>query len=102
MFKTAAGNMAVNAIVSNPSGAPKIVNPAQCRFSFATTASYTIDGAKSTGSFAGAKGSGKATVTFTADAPKLSSGKCNMSQNAQPLTTGAIGVFHASGPLTLK
>ena len=88
VFKTAAGDMAVNAIVSNPNQAPKIVNAAQCRFSFTTIANYTIDGAKSTGSFADAKGSGKATVTFTADAPKLSSGKCNMNQNVQPLTKG--------------
>jgi hypothetical protein len=102
VFKTAAGDMAVKAIVSNPNQAPKIVNAAQCRFSFTTIANYAIDGAKSTGSFADAKGSGKATVTFTADAPKLSSGKCNMNQNAQPLAKGAIGVFYASGPLSLK
>ena len=103
VFPTQAGNMAVNATVtSNPNAAPTMVNAAQCRFAFATRVNYTIDGAKSTGSFAGATGSGKATVSFTADAPKLSDGKCNMSQNAQPLAKGAIAVFAAAGPLTLK
>jgi hypothetical protein len=103
VFKTQAGNMVVNAtLTSNPNAAPKMVNAAQCRFAFVTRVDYTIDGAKSTGSFAGATGSGKATVTFTADAPKLSSGQCNMSQNAQPLAKGAVGIFYSSGPLTLK
>ena len=103
VFKTQAGNMVVNAtLTSNPNAAPTMVNAAQCRFAFVTRVDYTIDGAKSTGSFANATGSGKATVTFTADDPKLSSGQCNTSQNAQPLTKGAIGVFYSSGPLTLK
>jgi hypothetical protein len=103
VFQTQAGDMAVSAtMTSNPNAAPTIVNAAQCRFSFATRVDYTVDGAKSTGSFAGATGTGKATVTFTADAPKLSSGKCNMSQNAKPLANGAIGVFDASGPITVK
>ena len=103
VFKTQAGNMVVSAtLTSNPNAAPTVVNAAQCRFAFVARVDYTIDGAKSTGSFAGATGSGKATVTFTADAPKLSSGQCNTSQNAQPLAKGAIGVFYSSGPLTLK
>ena len=103
VFTTQAGNMVVNATVtSNPNAAPTRVSAAQCRFAFATRVSYIIDGAKSTGSFAGATGSGKASVTFTADAPKSSNGQCNMSQNAQLLANGAIAVFAAEGPLTLK
>jgi hypothetical protein len=41
-------------------------------------------------------------VSFRADLPKLASGKCNESNNAQPLTTGAIAVFKGTGPLTIK
>ena len=40
-------------------------------------------------------------LLFEADVPKLKDGKCTMSNNAQPLTNGALGTFNSSGPLTV-
>jgi hypothetical protein len=51
---------------------------------------------------AGSAGSGVVAVSFRAYLPKLASGKCNESNNAQPLTTGAIALFTGTGPLTVK
>jgi hypothetical protein len=105
-FPTKAGNLVVAADAPNANAAPSVVNAAACRFKSTTNATYTVDGSKSTGMFAGATGSGKATVVFVADAPKYTSGsdkgKCNMSNNAQPMAAGALATFDASGPLTLK
>jgi hypothetical protein len=100
-FTTAAGNYVVT--LTTVTSTQKIVNAAACRFAFGTAVTYTVDGSKSTGKFAGATGSGKAAVVFEATTPKLSDGKCNTSSSAQPLSTPApIGTFTAAGPLTLK
>ena len=64
------------------------------------TLDFTITGG--TGKFAGATGSGTATVLFAAYAPKKSNGTCNESNSAQPLANGAISTFSSSGPLTVK
>ena len=105
-FPTKAGNLVVAAYAPDANAAPTVVNAAQCRGKSTIHATYTVDGSKSTGTFAGATGSGKATVVFEADAPKYTSGsqngQCNMSNNAQPLAAGALATFTASGPLTLK
>lgn len=105
-FPTKAGNLVVAAVVLNPNATPTAVNAAACRFKYTGHVTYTVDGSKSTGTFAGATGSGKATLVFEADAPKYTSGsdtgKCNMSNNAQPMAAGALATFAASGPLTLK
>jgi len=105
-FTTGAGNLVVDAYApgasSNSPGTP--VGPASaCRFASTLHATYTVDGSKSTGKFAGATGSGKAAVFFEASAPKLSDGKCNLSSNAQPLTTPTpIATFSSTGPMTVK
>jgi hypothetical protein len=106
-FKTAAGNMVVNATVpgnSNPNGPPPTHLPGGngCVFGFTMHASYTINGAQSTGKWAGASGSGNVIVNFSAELPKLSNGQCNLSQNVQPVSGTSKAVFTAAGPLTVK
>lgn len=105
-FPTKAGNLAVAANAPGANAPPTIVNAATCAFRSAVHATYTVDGAKSTGKFAGATGSGKATFTFQANLPRYTSGshkgRCNTSNNAQPLAAGAFAAFAAAGPMTLK
>lgn len=105
-FPTKAGNFVVAAVLLDPNAAPTVVNAAACRFKDTGHVTYTVDGAKSTGSFAGATGSGKATLVLEADAPKYTSGshkgQCNTSNNAQPMAAGALVTFEGVGPLKLK
>ena len=103
-FKTKKGDLVAAAYApdANSNTPPTVVDAAACRFKFAINATYTVNGAKSTGAFKNAHGSGKAAIVFEADAPKLSDGRCNMSENAQPLTNGALGTFRSSGPLTVN
>ena len=102
-FRTKAGNLVAAGYAPDANSiTPTVVNAAACRFKFVINATYTVTGSKSTGAFQGARGSGKAVFVYEADAPKLSNGKCNMSNNAQPLANGAIGTFNSSGPLTVK
>ena len=100
-FKTAAGNLTV-AVSATPANTQKVLSASSCQFEYVTTVPYRVDGAASTGKFAGSTGSGVVAVTFRAYLPKLASGKCNESNNAQPLTNGAIAAFKGSGPLTIK
>jgi hypothetical protein len=100
-FKTAAGNL--NLVVSaTVTSNQKLLSASSCQVEFVTTVPYRVDGAASTGKFAGSTGSGVVTVTFRAYLPKLASGKCNESNNAQPLAKGAVAAFKGSGPLTVK
>ena len=103
-FKTKAVDLVAAAYApdANSNTPPTVVDAAACRFKFTINATFTVTGAKSTGAFKDAHGGGKAAIVFEADAPKLSNGKCNMSNNAQPLTNGALGTFHSSGPLTVN
>lgn len=103
-FKTKAGDLVAAAYApdANSNTPPTVVDAAACRFKFTINATFTVTGAKSTGAFKDAHGSGQAAIVFEADAPKLSNGKCNMSNNVQPLTNGALGTFHSSGPLTVN
>ena len=100
-FKTPAGNMVVNAVAPD-AGQNPVPNPTTCLMTQTTDATYVVVPAKSTGKFAEATGSGKATFYFKAFAPKLADGKCDTSDTAQPLASHAIVTFTASGPLTLK
>jgi hypothetical protein len=100
-FKTAAGNLAV-VVSATPTNVQKVLSASSCQFEFVTTVPYRVDGAASTGKFAGSAGSGVVAVNFRAYLPKLASGKCNESNSAQPLTKGAIAVFKGTGPLTIK
>jgi hypothetical protein len=98
-FKTAAGNFAF--VAGTSSSTQKLLSASTCRFEFTTTVPYTVSGAKSTGKFAGATGSGKAVVLFQGNLPKVN-GKCNTSTTAQPIVSTVIATFRAAGPLTLK
>ncbi|MBV9383652.1 MAG: hypothetical protein JOY82_12730 [Streptosporangiaceae bacterium] len=100
-FKTAAGNLTV-VVSAAPTNTQKLLSASSCRFEVATAIPYKVDGAASTGKFAGATGDGVATLTFRADLPKLANGKCNESNNAQPLAKGAVARFSIAGPLTVK
>ena len=73
-----------------------------CRLTYKSTVPYTVDGAKSTGKFAGATGNGKTVIVVSADLPRLSNGSCNDSQNAEPSAKTAVGAFTATGTLTLN
>ena len=99
-FQTADGKFVL--VVSGKPTTVQHASASTCYFSQVITVPYTVDGAASTGKFAGATGSGKVVVTFGAYGPKLSNGKCNTSNNAQPLAKGAYDTFLGSGPLTVK
>jgi hypothetical protein len=101
-FTTPAGNLVVNADAPDANNPPTASNASTCLFKSTIHATYVVDGAKSTGKFAGATGSGDVAVTFAAYTPKLSNGKCNTSNSAQPLAAGAVSTFTATGPLTIK
>lgn len=101
-FRTPDGNLVVSADAPDANQNP-VPNAATCLMKQTIHATYTVDGAKSTGKFAGATGSGKVVFYFSATAPKLAAdGKCDTSENAQPLAKGAVVTFTASGPLTVK
>jgi hypothetical protein len=99
-FKTAAGNLAI--VSGTSASTQKLLSTSTCRFEFATTVPYTVSGAKSTGKFAGAAGSGKAVVLLAGNLPKLTNGKCNTTSTAQPRASTVVSTFRATGPLTLK
>jgi hypothetical protein len=73
-----------------------------CKFAFTTTVPLTVDGARSTGKFAGATGTGRAVVVFSGNLPKLSNGKCDESRNAQPSAKTAAGAFTATIRMTVR
>ena len=100
-FTTAAGKFTV-VVSGTPTNVQKVLSASSCIVEFGTTVPYKVDGAASTEKFAGSVGSGVVTVTFQAEVPKLASGKCNLSNNAQPLAKGAIAVATLVGPLTIK
>jgi len=100
-FATAAGKFTV-VVSAVPTNVQKVLSASSCQLEYVTTVRYTVDGMASTGKFAGSTGSGVVTVSFTAYLPKLADGKCNMSNNAQPLAKGASAVFNGTGPLTVK
>ena len=100
-FKTAAGNFTI-VVSGTVTNAQKLLSASTCQFEFMTTVPYRVDGATSTRKFAGSTGNGVATVTFRVYIPKLASGKCNQSNNAQPLSKGAVAAFKGTGTLTVK
>jgi hypothetical protein len=95
------GNLVVNADAPDANQNPAM-NANTCAISQTIHATYTVDGAKSTGKFKDATGSGNATFSLQAKLPKLASGECNTANNAQPIAAGAVASFTATGPLTIK
>ncbi len=100
-FTTAAGNLVVT-LDSDGTNTGALESTKTCLFAYTRTVPLTVDGAKSTGKFAGATGSGKAVVLFSRDLPKLSNGKCNETSNAEPSAKTALNTFTATITLTLK
>jgi len=81
------------------------VNIKTCRVTFTERRQFSFVPSLSTGKFAGASGPGAYMVTFSAFAPRYTSGKhkgqCNTSNNATPLAKGAVATFLAAGVLTV-
>ena len=102
-FKTKAGDLVVEAVSpdANAVTPPQVLNPATCRLRLTAHGTFTVTGAKSTGAFKDAHGSGTITSPLEADAPKLANGQCDMSNNDPLLPQGAVNAFHSVGPLTL-
>lgn len=100
-FTTKAGNLTV-VVSATPGNVQKVLSAGTCQFEYVTTVPYKVDGAASTGKFAGATGGGAVVVSFRAYLPKLADGKCNESNTAQPLAKGAVAAFKGGGPLTIK
>jgi hypothetical protein len=67
------------------------------------TGTYTVDGSQSTGSFAGATGSGTYSISYVA-AATLHPGDstCTVNNIGNVVATGAAITFKASGPMTIK
>lgn len=100
-FKTGSGNLTVT-LDSSGTSAGGLKSTTTCMFVFTTTVPLTVDGARSTGKFAGATGTGRAVVVFSGNLPKLSNGKCDESRNAQPSAKTAAGTFTAKIRMTVR
>ena len=99
-FRTAVGDLAVTyGSVGAPTGS--LVSAETCRAVATQTMPFTVDGAKSTGKFAGATGTGKAVAVVSGNLPKLSSGTCDESNNAQLSAKTAVATFTATAKLTV-
>jgi hypothetical protein len=100
---TAAGKLAVRG--TGKEHMTQTANPRTCRFTFTGRQKFSFVPGKSTGKFAGATGPGAYQVVFAAFAPRFKSGphkgQCNFSNNAVPLTKGAVESFLAAGVMTL-
>jgi hypothetical protein len=100
-IKTGQGNLTLKLSGSGKtSGA--IQDPTTCKFAYTTKVPVAVDGAMSTGKFAGATGAGHAAVVFSGNLPKLSNGKCDMSRNAAPNPKTAAGTFAVMVKMTVK
>lgn len=85
-------------VYHKPAGQSMSVNPKSCYFVFKQKADYWITGG--TGRYRHAAGWGVAHVSFSGVLPKKH-GKCDMSNNAQPLRGTALTTFLAQGPASL-
>jgi hypothetical protein len=89
----------------NPSPPPQL-NARTCRVTVTIATGYKVLGAKSSGVFWGAQGSGRAVVVFSSIAHRYAhgprKGQCDFSQNAKPEPYGAYISFRAQGPLYLR
>jgi hypothetical protein len=100
-FKTAEGILAVTyGRVGEPAG--RLVSARTCRAVVKLTVAITVDGAKSTGAFAGATGVGEAVGVVSGNLPKLSDGTCDESNTAQPTAKTAVATFAATVQLTVR
>ncbi len=100
-FRTGAGNLAVT-YGSAPAPTGRLISASTCLVVVKLTVPFSVDGAKSTGKFADATGTGKAVAVVSGDLPKLSSGKCNESNTAHLTAKTAVARFKATVKLTVK
>ena len=101
-FHTAAGDLA---ITFGATGAAQgtLMSTRTCLAVITETVPFTVDGGKSTGKFAGATGTGKATLRASGDLPRLSSGTCNERTSGQPfIPKTAAATFTATMKLTVR
>lgn len=95
-IKLSKGNINVKHAATNPNAQPKQLSG--CTYGLTEHVGYTMT--SGTAAYAGATGSGTATVKEDFTVPKLANGKCNTANNAVP--TGGTVVFSATGPVKLK
>jgi hypothetical protein len=99
-FHTAVGDLT---ITYGSFGAPSgTISARTCLDVVTETVPIAVDGAKSTGKFAGAAGTGNVLVKGSGNLPKLRNGKCQESPNAQLSPKTAVATFTATIKLTVK
>jgi len=100
-LKTPVGDLAV-LLDSAGTSTGGLKSAKTCLYVLTTAVPFTVDGANSTGKFAGATGTGTAVVVSSGDDPKLSDGTCNTSRTAPPSATTAVAPFAATIKLTVR
>jgi hypothetical protein len=98
---TAVGDLAVT-LASAGTSTGGLKSATTCLYVLTTAVPFTVDGANSTGKFAGATGTGTAVVVSSGDDPKLSDGACNTSRTALPSAKTAVATFAATIKLTVR
>jgi hypothetical protein len=98
---TVVGDLAVT-LASAGTSTGGLKSATTCLYVLTTAVPFTVDGANSTGKFAGATGTGTAVVVSSGDDPKLSDGTCNTSRDALPSATTAVATFVATIKLTVR
>jgi hypothetical protein len=100
-LKTPVGNLVVN-LDSAGTSTGGLKSAKTCLYVTTTTVPFTVDGANSTGTFAGATGTGTAVFMFSGDDPKLSDGTCNVSADVLASAKTAVATFAATIKLTVR
>lgn len=101
MLKTPVGNLVV-ILDSAGTTTGGLKSAKTCLYATTTTVPFTVDGASSTGKFAGATGTGTAVFMFSGDDPKFSDGTCNVSANVPASAKTAVATFAAAIKLTVR
>jgi hypothetical protein len=100
-FHTAAGDLAVT-LASAGTNTGDLKSAKTCLYALTTAVPFTVDGANSTGKFAGATGTGTAVFMFSGDDPKLSDGTCNTSRDVQTSAKTSVATLTATIKLTVE
>ena len=100
-LKTPAGNLVVT-LHSAGTSAGVLKSAKTCLYATTTTVPFTVDGATSTGKFAGAAGTGTAVFMRSGEDPKFSDGTCNVSENVLASAKTAVATFAATIKLTIR
>ena len=101
MLKTPVGNLVVN-LDSAGTSTGGLKSAKTCLYATTTTVPFTVDGASSTGTFAGAAGTGTAVFMRSGEDPKLSDGTCNVSVDVLASAKTAVATFAATIKLTVR